>query len=89
MFSYWTESTVVVTKDKFMHVYPFKDLLAVQNLLQNNNGSNETEKDLMNDAVGGQGAGGGDKKKKSGGKLELDWSRPYMSINLSNLKTVE
>ena len=28
MFSHWTESTVVVTKDKFMHVYPFKDMLA-------------------------------------------------------------
>ena len=28
MFSHWTESTVVVTKDRFMHVYPFKDMLA-------------------------------------------------------------
>lgn len=28
MFSSWTDSTIVITKDNFMHVYPFKDMLA-------------------------------------------------------------
>ena len=27
--------------------------------------------------------------KKSAGKVELDWSRPYTSINLANIKSIE
>ena len=34
MLRQWTESTVVVTKDNFLHVYPFKDMEAPQKLLQ-------------------------------------------------------
>ena len=33
MLRQWTESTVIVTKDNFMHVYPFKDFEAPQKLL--------------------------------------------------------
>lgn len=28
-------------------------------------------------------------KKLTGGKVDLDWSKPYTSINLSNVKSIE
>ena len=29
MFSYWTDSTVLLTRDNFLHVYPWKDPTAL------------------------------------------------------------
>lgn len=34
-------------------------------------------------------SGGKSDKKKGGGTIDLDWSRPMMSVNLANVRQIE
>ena len=84
MFSQWVECSVVVTKDKYVHVYPFKDMMAPQKLLQSSDNRDQSDQVTL-DSVLGQSSD----KKKTGGKVDIDWSRPFASINMLNVRGIE
>lgn len=89
MFSTWTDSTVVVTKDKFMHIYPWKDPAAPQKLLEQKGVglfSNKNEGMTTLEGAAGQST---DKKKQKPKSIAFDWSRPVASINIANIKSID
>ena len=81
-----------------MHVYPFKDALAANKFLvdPSNKGSFPQKDDqfgsvALDQAATGAGAVNKSKDKKKGNQstIDIEWSRPALSINLSSLSSVE